>query len=137
MTETKIHHLPRLGLASAMRIYGLTARALRFYEERGLIEARRDRLNARFYDPDARRRLDWIVPLRRAGVSLEDIREVLRAEDEDSRGQEHAQRAVARRQAALETQLAEAKAAAESLQTLKPAPAAQPHRFGVGLAVRA
>jgi DNA-binding transcriptional MerR regulator len=128
MIETKIHHLPRLGLASAMRLYGLTARALRFYEERGLIEARRDRLNARFYDPEARRRLDWIVPLRKAGVPLEEIREVLRAEDEDGRGQEHALRAVARRQAELETQLAEAK---QALQSLAARPAAEPRRLAV------
>lgn len=132
MTEPKVHHLPRLGLASAMRLYGLTARALRFYEERGLIEARRDRLNARFYDPDARRRLDWIVPLRQAGVSLEDIREVLRAEEEDGRGQDCALRAVARREAELEAQLSAAKAAALALQT---APAPQPRR--IGLASRA
>ena len=125
MTEPKIHHLPRLGLANAMRIYGLTARALRFYEERGLIEARRDRLNARYYDPDARRRLDWIAPLRRAGVSLEDIRQVLRAEDEEGRGQEHALRAVARRHADLEAQLAQAKAALDVLQVK---PAAPPRR---------
>jgi len=132
MTEPKVHHLPRLGLANAMRLYGLTARALRFYEERGLIEARRDRLNARFYDPDARRRLDWIVPLRRAGVSLEEIREVLRAEDEEGRGQECALRAVARRQIELEAQLSAAKDATLTLQT---APAPQPRRLG--LAARA
>ena len=57
MTVENIHHLPRLGMAGAMRLFGLTARALRFYEEKGLVEARRDRLNARFYDPAARRRL--------------------------------------------------------------------------------
>ena len=132
MTEPRIHHLPRLGLANAMRLYGLTARALRFYEERGLIEARRDRLNARYYDPDARRRLDWIAPLRRAGVSLEEIRDVLRAEDEDGRGQEQALRAVARRQEALETQLSMAK---DALETLRASPGPETSR--VGLRVRA
>lgn len=116
MTDPKVRHLPRLGLANAMRIYGLTARALRFYEERGLLEARRDRLNCRYYDPDARRRLDWIAPLRRAGVSLEEIRGVLRAEDDEGRGEEFALRAVARRRAALEAQLGQAKDALDSLQ---------------------
>ena len=116
MTEPKVHHLPRLGMANAMRLYGVTARALRFYEERGLIEARRDRLNTRFYDPAARARLDWIVPLRRAGVSLEEIGEVLRAEDQDGRGRETALRAIAKRQAALEAQMGEL---AETLQALQ------------------
>lgn len=123
MTETKVHHLPRLGMANAMRLYGVTARALRFYEERGLIEARRDRLNTRFYDPAARARLDWIVPLRRAGVSLEEIGEVLHAEDQDGRGREAALRAIARRQAELEVQMGQL---TETLQALQePASAAQ------------
>ena len=74
-----IHHLPRLGIASAMRLYGFTARALRFYEERGLIEARRDRLNSRFYDATARGRLEWISRLRRIGLALSDVEAVLEA----------------------------------------------------------
>jgi DNA-binding transcriptional MerR regulator len=80
--DDNLRHLPRLGIAGAMRLYGMTARALRFYEERGLIEARRDRLNARFYDPAARRRLEWISRLRRAGVGLPEIEGVLGAETE-------------------------------------------------------
>jgi DNA-binding transcriptional MerR regulator len=36
-----------------MEFHELTAGALRFYEERGLVEARRDCLNCRFYDPAA------------------------------------------------------------------------------------
>jgi len=75
-----VHHLPRLGLSSAMRLFGVTARALRFYEERGLIEARRDRLNTRYYDPVARERLEWIARLRKADVPLPQIHKVLEAE---------------------------------------------------------
>ena len=70
MTTPNIHHLPRLGLSNAMRIFGLTARALRFYEEKGLIEAHRDRLNCRYYDATARNRLEWIARLRREGLTL-------------------------------------------------------------------
>jgi DNA-binding transcriptional MerR regulator len=116
MTDPKIHHLRRIGVGSAMRIYGLTARALRFYEERGLIEARRDRQNNRVYDSDALWRLDWIAQLRRAGVSLEEIRGVLRAEDDEGRGEEYALSAVARRRDSLEAQLGQTKDALESLQ---------------------
>ncbi|MCR5881073.1 MerR family transcriptional regulator [Phenylobacterium sp. J367] len=82
MTLDNLHHLPRLGLSNAMRVFGMTARALRFYEEKGLIEARRDRFNARYYDPVARERLAWIARLRRANVSLPDIEAVLNAEDD-------------------------------------------------------
>lgn len=106
MTRENIHHLPRLGMASAMRLFGLTARALRFYEERGLVEARRDRLNARYYDPVARGRLEWIARLRRAGVSLPDIEEVLAAEDDDGRGRECALAKLEKRREALSAELA-------------------------------
>lgn len=128
MSEPRVHYLPRLGMAAAMRLYGVTARALRFYEERGLLEAKRDRLNTRFYDPTARARLDWIVPLRRAGVPLDEIRDVLRAEDEGGRGRESALRAITRRREALEAQLADATTV---LATLRDTPA-QPARVSLG-----
>ena len=104
MTRENIHHLPRLGMSGAMRLFGLTARALRFYEEKGLVEARRDRLNARYYDPVARGRLEWIARLRRAGVSLPDIEEVLGA-DEEGRGQECAMRKLEHRRETLQAEL--------------------------------
>lgn len=82
MTEDNIRHLPRIGIGEAMRLFGMTARAIRFYEEKGLIEVRRDRMNCRYYDGVARRRLGWIGPLRAAGLSLKDIQDVLDVEDE-------------------------------------------------------
>lgn len=66
-------------LTDIMRIYGVTARAARYYETVGLIETGRDRRNCRTYDATARERLRIIVELRKAGVSIEDIREVLDA----------------------------------------------------------
>jgi DNA-binding transcriptional MerR regulator len=74
-------YLPLLRITDAMRIFGLTARALRFYEDRGLLEVGRDRKNARYYDLAARRRLEWISSLRRAGLSLNAIEDVLSADD--------------------------------------------------------
>lgn len=68
-------------MGEAQALYGLTARALRFYEERGLVQACRDRFNRRYFDAKARRRLEWIARLRRSGVSLPDIQDVLDAED--------------------------------------------------------
>lgn len=105
MMDDNLRHLPRLGIAGAMRLYGMTARALRFYEERGLIEARRDRLNARFYDAAARRRLEWISRLRRAGVGLPQIEEVLEAETE-SEARAAAAAALAVRRSKLAAEMA-------------------------------
>jgi DNA-binding transcriptional MerR regulator len=100
-----IVHLPRLGIAGAMRLYGLTARALRFYEERGLIEVGRDRFNSRFYDAAARERLDWIVPLRRVGLSLPEVEKVLECAPEVRR--ETAISLVETRRRKLEAELAD------------------------------
>lgn len=106
MTRDNIHHLPRLGMGDAMKLFGMTARALRFYEEKGLVHARRDRLNARYFDGPARQRLAWIAKLRGAGVSLPDICEVLDAEDKQGRGCECALDTVMRRRAELVAELA-------------------------------
>ena len=134
MTVENIHHLPRLGMAGAMRLFGLTARALRFYEEKGLVEARRDRLNARYYDPVARGRLEWIARLRKAGVSLPDIEEVLHAEDNGARGRECALRKLDQRREALQAELSRLD---EALTEFKAAPAAAstPRRLGISAKV--
>ena len=71
----------RLGMADVMRTSGLTARALRLYEEKGLIEAHRDRLNCRYYDSATAARIEWIAQLRSAGLGLGDIKEVLVGDD--------------------------------------------------------
>jgi DNA-binding transcriptional MerR regulator len=68
---------PIATMADLIRLYGVTPRALRFYEERGLITARRDRLNQRFYDGAARSDVELIARLRRLGVGLAIIREIL------------------------------------------------------------
>ncbi len=70
----------RARMSDLSRLWGVTPRALRFYEECGLIDADRDRRNRRLYDRKAVDRLEMIVELRKAGVGLSDIREVLSAE---------------------------------------------------------
>ncbi|WP_293351472.1 MerR family transcriptional regulator [Phenylobacterium sp.] len=129
MTRENIHHLPRLGMSGAMRLFGLTARALRFYEEKGLVEARRDRLNARYYDPIARQRLEWIARLRKAGVSLPDIEDVLRA-DEDGRGRECAVGKLERRRETLKAELSQLDEVLTELNTPRTDGAAR--RLGIG-----
>jgi DNA-binding transcriptional MerR regulator len=56
--------------------FGVTARALRFYEDQGLISP--DRLGlARIYSTRDRARLAWILRAKRVGFSLAEIREMI------------------------------------------------------------
>lgn len=56
--------------------FGVTARALRFYEDEGLIAPRRQGL-ARVYSWRDRARLAWILRGKRVGFSLADIRAMI------------------------------------------------------------
>ena len=56
--------------------FGVTARALRFYEDEGLIAPIR-RGTTRIYTKRDRARLAWILRAKRVGVSLLDIREMI------------------------------------------------------------
>jgi len=71
--------------------FGVTARALRFYEDEGLIGPERIGL-ARVYSKRDRARLAWILRGKRVGFSLAEIREMIDLYDvNDGR---HAQRLV-------------------------------------------
>lgn len=71
--------------------FGVTARALRFYEDEGLISPERVGL-ARIYSKRDRARLAWILRGKRVGFSLAEIREMIDLYDvNDGR---HAQRLV-------------------------------------------
>ena len=56
--------------------FGVTPRALRFYEDEGLISPRRQGLS-RIYSWRDRARLAWILRGKRVGFSLADIREMI------------------------------------------------------------
>jgi DNA-binding transcriptional MerR regulator len=56
--------------------FGVTARALRFYEDEGLIAPQRVGLS-RVYSWRDRARLAWILRGKRVGFSLSDIREMI------------------------------------------------------------
>ena len=62
--------------------FGVTARALRFYEDEGLIAPERQGL-ARIYSRRDRARLAWILRGKRVGFSLNDIREMIDLYDAD------------------------------------------------------
>lgn len=66
-----------LDIADVAAQTGLTTRALRFYEARGLVKAKRQDNGRRLYDPDDLARLHAICALKRAGFTLQQIRRLL------------------------------------------------------------
>ena len=62
--------------------FGISARALRFYEDEGLIEPIR-RGTVRIYAQRDRARLAWILRAKRVGFSLAEIREMIDLYDMD------------------------------------------------------
>ena len=62
--------------------FGVTARALRFYEDEGLIAPER-RCTQRIYSHRDRARLAWILRGKRVGFSLGEIREMIDLYDLD------------------------------------------------------
>jgi len=66
----------RFSITDLCNEYGVTARALRFYEDEGLIAPERRGL-ARIYSQRDRARLAWILRGKRVGFSLADIREMI------------------------------------------------------------
>lgn len=75
-SAAELAHLPGIGDVAAQ--YGLTHRALRFYEDTGLIAPIRY-FGRRYYGPDALRSLEIVVSAKKAGFSLREIEEMLRA----------------------------------------------------------
>ena len=63
------------------RLYGITLRALRFYEDRGLIAPLRHG-TTRFYDPECRKRLELILKGKHLGFTLTQIRAMLAREND-------------------------------------------------------
>ncbi len=68
--------LPHLTIGELSEEFGVTARALRFYEDEALIAPER-RGTQRLYSERDRARLAWILRGKRVGLSLADIKELL------------------------------------------------------------
>ncbi|OHC93518.1 MAG: transcriptional regulator [Sphingomonadales bacterium RIFCSPLOWO2_12_FULL_63_15] len=75
--------------------FGVTARALRFYEDEGLISPERQGL-ARIYSRRDRARLAWILRGKRVGFSLTEIREMIDLYDADEAHEEQRRVTVAK-----------------------------------------
>ena len=68
-----------LTIGEVSRLYGVTLRALRFYEQRGLLSPVR-RGGARFYDGAQKLRLQMILKGKHLGFTLTEIAELLEAD---------------------------------------------------------
>jgi DNA-binding transcriptional MerR regulator len=66
----------RFSISDLTAEFGLTARALRFYEEAGLIAPQRSGMS-RIYSKRDRARLAWIVRAKNVGFSLTEIKELI------------------------------------------------------------
>ena len=99
--------------------FGVTARALRFYEDRGLLDPAR-RGQQRIYNTRDRARLQLILRGKRVGFSLAEIGDLLDLYDKDD---QHAQQMAAsvaqfkRRIVALEAQRVDIELSIEDLRT--------------------
>jgi DNA-binding transcriptional MerR regulator len=66
-------------LGTVTRRLGITARALRYYEEKGLVKVSRDRWNRRRYDAWAQQEIEIVVRLRGCGLGVRSIAALLSA----------------------------------------------------------
>jgi len=94
---------PGLTITEVAQTYGVTVRALRHYEDIGLIAPDRTPGNARLYSSAVTRRIETIVLMRAAGIGLADIVASYRAAEPDRVSAELLQR-VRKRLSALEAE---------------------------------
>jgi DNA-binding transcriptional MerR regulator len=102
-----------LNPAAAARRLGVSAKALRLYEQRGLVAPIRTAAGWRAYGPDEMARAGEIAALRALGLSLTQVARVLQG---DSGGLEAA---LAAHQAALETQVRQIGGAIDRVRGLR------------------
>ncbi len=79
--DDKVGHEPEaekdeMTISQMSRLYGVSLRTLRFYEDRGLIKPRREG-NARYYRASDRTRMDMIVKGKKLGFTLTEISDLI------------------------------------------------------------
>jgi DNA-binding transcriptional MerR regulator len=76
MPETG-HPSPSYTISQLAAEFDVSARTIRFYEEKGLLAPRRTRGNQRLYGRRDRTRLRLILPRKRFGYSMEEIADMI------------------------------------------------------------
>lgn len=84
----------RKSIRETADIFGVTTRALRYYEEEGLIQPKRVN-RYRYYGKEDFARIQLIVRGKKLGFSLDEIAEMLQLFDEDPSGRKQLERTVA------------------------------------------
>jgi DNA-binding transcriptional MerR regulator len=79
------HDEPSFTIGDLAREFGVSLRALRFYENKGLLAPRRAGL-ARLYSPSDRQRLILILKGKKLGFTLTEIRQMVAAEEGQAGG---------------------------------------------------
>ena len=67
---------PELTISQMSRLFGVSLRTLRFYEDRGLIKPRREG-NARYYQATDRMRMEMILKGKKLGFTLTEIQDLI------------------------------------------------------------
>ena len=98
--------------------FKVTPRALRFYEDKGLLAPARDGLN-RVYHTRDRARLQLILRGKRVGFSLNDIREILELYDEKDGGAAQMARSLAKFRDQIEALRAQREDLESAIQALE------------------
>lgn len=68
-------------ISELTKLYDISARSIRFYEEKGLISPQRTSGNQRRYTEKDRHRLKWIIRGKRFGYSLREVSRMLEMVD--------------------------------------------------------
>jgi DNA-binding transcriptional MerR regulator len=72
----------RYSIGDLAREFGISLRTLRFYENRGLLQPRRDG-SSRIYSPSDKVRLQLILKGKQLGFTLSEVREMINAQGQD------------------------------------------------------
>ncbi|GEO82983.1 MerR family transcriptional regulator [Pararhodospirillum oryzae] len=108
-------------IADLAREFSVTPRAIRFYEDKGLIAPARDGLR-RIYSPRDRVRLKLILRGKRLGFTLREIQEIIDLYDAEPTGEAQLRRLIAscqRSRAALRQQLDDIQVTLEEIDAVE------------------